>query len=130
MNKIVWIIVCKMIYFLCLFFTAKQNIQNLASKLNLNNHFIDTAFGFYKIALSKQMTKGRKSSLVIAACVYMVCRKEETPRILSLENVRNLKLFCDFIINIILVSTIACHKKTRILSLCIFTAGLLIMAID
>lgn len=61
---------------------ARQNIQTLASKLNLNPRCVDQAFGFYKVALSRQLTKGRKSTHVIAACVYMVCRKEETPHML------------------------------------------------
>ncbi len=32
------------------------------------------------MALHKQLTKGRKNSLTIAACVYMTCRIEGTPR--------------------------------------------------
>lgn len=32
------------------------------------------------MALHKQLTKGRKNSLTIAACIYMTCRIEGTPR--------------------------------------------------
>ncbi|XP_054716876.1 transcription factor IIIB 90 kDa subunit-like [Uloborus diversus] len=61
---------------------ARRKIQDLCSKLNLNPRCVDTAFGFYKVALSRQLTRGRKSTHVVAACVYMVCRKEETPHML------------------------------------------------
>ncbi|KAG8171703.1 hypothetical protein JTE90_025037, partial [Oedothorax gibbosus] len=61
---------------------AKQNIQQLASKLQLKPHAVDTALNYYKLALTKHLTKGRKSTHVVAACVYMVCRKDGTSRIL------------------------------------------------
>ena len=32
------------------------------------------AFYFFKLALSKHLTRGRKSTHVIAACVYITCR--------------------------------------------------------
>ena len=46
----------------------------------LNQHCVDVAFNFFKMALHKQLTKGRKNALTIAACVYMTCRLEATPR--------------------------------------------------
>jgi len=49
---------------------------------SLNQHCIDTAFNFYKMALQRQLTRGRKNTHVVAACVYMTCRTEGTPRIL------------------------------------------------
>ncbi|GFR12410.1 transcription factor IIIB 90 kDa subunit [Trichonephila clavata] len=61
---------------------ARQNIQNLASKLQLKPPAVDTALSYYKLALNKHLTKGRKSAHVIAACVYMVCRTDGTSRIL------------------------------------------------
>jgi hypothetical protein len=50
----------------------------------LNQHCIDTAFNFYKMALQRQLTRGRKNTHVVAACVYMTCRTEGTPRILCI----------------------------------------------
>ena len=35
-----------------------------------------------QIALNKHLTRGRKSSHVIAACVYITCRTESTPHML------------------------------------------------
>uniref|UniRef100_A0A1A8HTE0 BRF1 homolog, subunit of RNA polymerase III transcription initiation factor IIIBa n=2 Tax=Nothobranchius kuhntae TaxID=321403 RepID=A0A1A8HTE0_NOTKU len=48
----------------------------------MSQHCLDTAFNFYKMALNKSLTRGRKSSHVIAACLYLVCRTEGTPHML------------------------------------------------
>ncbi|XP_036065756.1 transcription factor IIIB 90 kDa subunit isoform X1 [Oryzias melastigma] len=61
---------------------AKQNINTLGHQLQMNQHCLDTAFNFYKMALNKRLTSGRKSSYVIAACLYLVCRTEGTPHML------------------------------------------------
>ncbi|KAK1791256.1 hypothetical protein P4O66_013271, partial [Electrophorus voltai] len=62
---------------------AKRQIKHLGHQLQMNQHCLDTAFNFYKMALSKRLTRGRKSAHVIAACLYLVCRTEGTPRILQ-----------------------------------------------
>lgn len=49
----------------------------------MSQHCLDTAFNFYKMALNKSLTRGHKSAHIIAACIYLVCRTEGTPRILS-----------------------------------------------
>uniref|UniRef100_A0A8C6M2H7 B-related factor 1 n=1 Tax=Nothobranchius furzeri TaxID=105023 RepID=A0A8C6M2H7_NOTFU len=64
---------------------AKQQISALGHQLQMSQHCLDTAFNFYKMALNKSLTRGRKSSHVIAACLYLVCRTEGTPRILSVN---------------------------------------------
>lgn len=61
---------------------AKRQINHLGHQLQMNQHCLDTAFNFYKMALSKHLTKGRKSTHVIAACLYLVCRTEGTPHML------------------------------------------------
>ncbi|CAK6975447.1 transcription factor IIIB 90 kDa subunit-like [Scomber scombrus] len=61
---------------------AKQNINTLGRQLQMNQHCLDTAFNFYRMALGKQLTRGRKASHVIAACLYLVCRTEGTPHML------------------------------------------------
>ncbi|KAI4804137.1 hypothetical protein KUCAC02_025778 [Chaenocephalus aceratus] len=48
----------------------------------MNKHCLDTALNFYKMALTKHLTRGRKSAHVIAACLYLVCRTEGTPHML------------------------------------------------
>ncbi|KAL7876896.1 hypothetical protein SRHO_G00035390 [Serrasalmus rhombeus] len=61
---------------------AKRNINHLGRQLQMNQHCLDTAFNFYKMALCKRLTRGRKSTHVVAACLYLVCRTEGTPHML------------------------------------------------
>ncbi|XP_019734127.1 BRF1 general transcription factor IIIB subunit a [Hippocampus comes] len=61
---------------------AKQHIGVLGHQLQLNQHCLDTAFNFYKMALAKHLTCGRKAAHLMAACIYLVCRTEGTPHML------------------------------------------------
>jgi len=67
---------------MCVLSLGKRQIHNLGSQLQLNQHCLDTAFNFFKMVVSKHLTRGRKMTHVIAACLYLVCRTEGTPRIL------------------------------------------------
>ncbi|XP_028252631.1 transcription factor IIIB 90 kDa subunit-like isoform X2 [Parambassis ranga] len=62
--------------------SGKRQIQQLGSQLQLNQHCLDTAFNFFKLVVSKHLTRGRKTEHVIAACLYLVCRTEGTPHML------------------------------------------------
>lgn len=76
------------LFFSLLIFLGKRQIHHLGNQLQLNQHCLDTAFNFFKMAVSKHLTRGRKMTHVIAACLYLVCRTEGTPRILSqLQNI-------------------------------------------
>ena len=59
---------------------ARDRISALAHQLKLSQHCIDVACNFYKMALLRHLTHGRKNPHVVAACVYMTCRIEGTPR--------------------------------------------------
>ncbi|XP_078145988.1 transcription factor IIIB 90 kDa subunit isoform X2 [Centroberyx gerrardi] len=61
---------------------GKRQIHHLGSQLQLNQHCLDTAFNFFKMVVSKHLTRGRKMAHVIAACLYLVCRTEGTPHML------------------------------------------------
>ncbi|XP_046571170.1 transcription factor IIIB 90 kDa subunit-like [Haliotis rubra] len=61
---------------------GKKKIQQLGAQMKLNQHCIDTAFNFFKMAVTKRLTRGRKTNNVIAACLYLVCRTEGTPHML------------------------------------------------
>ncbi|XP_068573665.1 transcription factor IIIB 90 kDa subunit-like [Cebidichthys violaceus] len=61
---------------------ARLNINTLGHQLQMNKHCLDTALNFYKMALMKHLTSGRKNSHVVAACLYLVCRTEGTPHML------------------------------------------------
>lgn len=63
--------------------TAKRRLNVLGSMLKLGQYCIDTAFNFFKLALQQNLTRGRKSSVIDTACLYLVCRSEGTPRILK-----------------------------------------------
>ena len=65
--------------------TAKKRLTNLGKLLKLNQHCIDSAFMFFKMALQMNLTRGRKSSIIDTACLYLVCRSEGTPRIHSFD---------------------------------------------
>lgn len=59
---------------------ARQGITHLSSQLHLNNHCIETACNFFKMALLRHLTRGRKNTHTYAACVYITCRTEGTSR--------------------------------------------------
>ncbi|XP_076002787.1 BRF1 general transcription factor IIIB subunit a [Genypterus blacodes] len=61
---------------------AKHHINTLGHQLQMNKHHLDMAFNFYRMALGKHLTQGRRAAHVIAACLYMVCRTEGTPHML------------------------------------------------
>ena len=61
---------------------AKRRIKTVCDQLRLNEHFIDMAFNFYKMALSRRLTQGRKHIHVVAACIYITCRSEGTSHML------------------------------------------------
>uniref|UniRef100_A0A672FY21 Transcription factor IIIB 90 kDa subunit n=1 Tax=Salarias fasciatus TaxID=181472 RepID=A0A672FY21_SALFA len=58
------------------------HITTVGHQLQMSQHCLDTAFNFYKMALTRRLTSGRKAAHVIAACIYMVCRTEGTPHML------------------------------------------------
>jgi len=61
---------------------ARKKIVALAQQLHLRPDHIDMAFYFFKLALAKHLTRGRKSTHVIAACLYITCRTEGTSHML------------------------------------------------
>ena len=60
----------------------RTKIGALAQQVRLRQDNGDMSFYFYKLALSKGMTRGRKSSHIIAVCVYITCRTEGTSHML------------------------------------------------
>ncbi|XP_028409719.1 transcription factor IIIB 90 kDa subunit-like [Dendronephthya gigantea] len=61
---------------------GKRRLQALANQLQLNNHCVESAYMFFKLAVSKRLTKGRRTGHIAAACLYLVCRTEKTPHLL------------------------------------------------
>ncbi|XP_067628254.1 transcription factor IIIB 90 kDa subunit [Eurosta solidaginis] len=61
---------------------AKKDITHLCQQLQLTQHYIDTSLNFFKMALARHLTRGRKSTHIYAACVYITCRTEGTSHLL------------------------------------------------
>ncbi|XP_043249900.1 transcription factor IIIB 90 kDa subunit isoform X2 [Colletes gigas] len=61
---------------------ARKGITHLCMQLHLNQHCIDTSMNFYKMALNRHLTRGRRQAHNHAACVYITCRTEGTAHML------------------------------------------------
>ncbi|XP_071487027.1 transcription factor IIIB 90 kDa subunit-like [Diadema antillarum] len=61
---------------------GKRNILHLGGQLKLNQQRTDMAYNFFKMAVQKKLTRGRKTMHIVAACLYLVCRVEGTPHML------------------------------------------------
>ncbi|KAE9551095.1 hypothetical protein FO519_005692 [Halicephalobus sp. NKZ332] len=61
---------------------GRSEIMKIASQLRINQNCSDTAFNFYKMCVSRNFTRGRTRKIVVAACLYMTCRIENTPHLL------------------------------------------------
>lgn len=73
---------------------AKLRIKTIGQQLRLNNSYISTAFNFYKMALSRRLTYGRRQNNVYAACLYMTCRLEGTSHmLLDLSDATQVNIF-------------------------------------
>lgn len=58
----------------------EYNTNNETKICRLAHLHIETSMNFYKMALARNLTRGRKQQLNHAACVYMTCRTNGTPR--------------------------------------------------
>lgn len=73
---------------------AKRRVKSIGQQLRLNNHCVTMAFNFYKMALSRRLTYGRRQNNVYAACLYMTCRIEGTSHmLLDLSDVTQVNIF-------------------------------------
>lgn len=61
---------------------GKRNIRDLAAALRIPDYISDAAFGWYRLAFNQNFVQGRRSQNVIAACLYVACRKEKTHHML------------------------------------------------
>ncbi|OWZ11459.1 Transcription factor IIIB [Phytophthora megakarya] len=61
---------------------GKKKIRQIAGMLRLGDHYVDSAFRLFALALQRNFTHGRKTQTVIAACLYIVCRRERSPHLL------------------------------------------------
>lgn len=61
---------------------AKRKIRAVATALRIPEYVSDAAYQWFSLALAYNFVKGRKSQNVIAACLYIACRKEKTHHML------------------------------------------------
>ncbi|MFH4976621.1 hypothetical protein AB6A40_003330 [Gnathostoma spinigerum] len=61
---------------------GRKLIEEIASQLRINQHCVDTAYNFFKMCVCRSFTRGRVRSHVVAACLYMTCRLENTMHLL------------------------------------------------
>ncbi|EGC37147.1 hypothetical protein DICPUDRAFT_6794, partial [Dictyostelium purpureum] len=61
---------------------ARRRLDEIATSLKIRTHHIDSAQRSFELAMENNFTKGRKTKLVAASCLYVVCRREKTPHLL------------------------------------------------
>ncbi|CEF62856.1 Transcription factor IIIB 90 kDa subunit [Strongyloides ratti] len=61
---------------------GKKIIDEIASQLRINQMQGDMAYNFYKMCVNRNFTRGRVRSHVVAACLYMACRLQNTAHLL------------------------------------------------
>ena len=61
---------------------AKQQMQELANALNVVAPQVDAALRIFKLAMHHSFLQGRKTNHVVAACLYIACRRALTPHML------------------------------------------------
>lgn len=61
---------------------GRRRIQEVASRLRLGNHFVDAAHRYFTIAVEKNFVQGRRTTHVVAACLYISCRQEKSQHML------------------------------------------------
>uniref|UniRef100_A0A0K0EF87 B-related factor 1 n=1 Tax=Strongyloides stercoralis TaxID=6248 RepID=A0A0K0EF87_STRER len=61
---------------------GKKIIDEIASQLRINQMQGDMAYNFYKMCVNRNFTRGRVRAHVVAACLYMACRLQNTAHLL------------------------------------------------
>ncbi|RIA98979.1 hypothetical protein C1645_685214 [Glomus cerebriforme] len=61
---------------------GRRQIQALATALRLSDHLMEAAQRYFNLAITNNFIQGRKTQLVVAACLYIVCRTERTSHML------------------------------------------------
>ena len=61
---------------------GRRRIQDVASRLRLASHFVDTASRYFTVAVERNFVQGRRTTHVVAACLYIACRQEKSQQML------------------------------------------------
>lgn len=61
---------------------ARYKMKIIAQVMRIPEYIVTSAFGWFTLALNKNFVKGRRSQNVLAACLYVACRKVKTHHLL------------------------------------------------
>ena len=61
---------------------GRRRILEVASRLRLGGHYVDSAHRLFTIAVEKNFVQGRRTVHVVAACLYIACRQERSQHML------------------------------------------------
>jgi len=61
---------------------GRRRIQDVASRLRLGSHFVDSAHRLFTVAVERNFVQGRRTTHVVAACLYIACRQEKSQHML------------------------------------------------
>ncbi|UCD02153.1 MAG: transcription initiation factor IIB [Promethearchaeota archaeon] len=62
---------------------ASTELKRISTNLNLPNYIKEDAMRLYIEAFKKKMLRGRSINAMVAACLYVACRKKQLPRTLQ-----------------------------------------------
>jgi transcription factor IIIB subunit 2 len=61
---------------------GRAAIAEVAGRLRLQNHYIESAHRLFAFAVQKNFVQGRRTMHVVAVCLYIKCREEKSPHML------------------------------------------------
>lgn len=62
---------------------ASTELKRISSNINLPNHVKEEAMRLYIEAFKRKLLRGRSINAMVAACLYLACRKKDIPRTLQ-----------------------------------------------
>ncbi|MFW9900885.1 MAG: transcription initiation factor IIB family protein [Candidatus Thorarchaeota archaeon] len=62
---------------------ASTELKRIGTNLNLPNYVREDAMRLYKEAFKRKLLRGRSINAMVAACLYLACRRKEIPRTLQ-----------------------------------------------
>jgi transcription factor IIIB subunit 2 len=61
---------------------GRASISEVAGRLRLQNHYIESAHRLFAFAVQRNFVQGRKTMHVVAVCLYVKCREDKSPHML------------------------------------------------
>ncbi len=62
---------------------ASTELKRISTNLNLPNYVREDGMRLYKEAFKKKLLRGRSINAMVAACLYLACRRKQIPRTLQ-----------------------------------------------